>query len=132
LLDAVSVFVIMFTNRCSFRHLVGCLIAFLSLVSYVSTQPISLASNGLSITLNEIPYYVSPYAAGNVTVNLTVLSKSASVNGFYPITVVQDVISSSELPGLVKNFTLSDDVFQTAFAQGMAGSFLTRIEFPSC
>ena len=120
----------MFTNQCSFHHLVVCLIAFLGLVSYVSTQPISLASNGLSITLNEIPYYVSPYTAGNVTVNLTALSKSASVNGFYPITVVRDVISSSELPGLVKNFTLSDDVFQTAFAQGMAGLFLTRIEFP--
>lgn len=132
LLDAVSVFVIMFTNQCSLHHSVVCLIVFLSLVSYLSTQPISLASNGLSIALNEIPYHISPHAAGSVTVNLTALSKSASVNGFYPITVVQDVISSSGLPGLVKNFTLSDDVFQTAFAQGMAGLFLTRIEFPSC
>jgi hypothetical protein len=98
----------------------ACLIAVLSFVSYVSAQSISLASNGLSITLNGIPYYVSPYAAGNVTVNLTAFSKSASVNGFYPITVVQDAISSNELPGLMKNFTSSDDVFQTAFAQGMS------------
>jgi hypothetical protein len=122
----------MFTIQCSLTHLMTCLIAFLSLVPYVSTQPISLASNGLSITLNQIPYYVSPYAAGNVTVNLTALSKSVSVNGFYPITVVKDAISSNELPGLVKNFTSSDDVFQTAFAQGMPKLFLTRIEFPSC
>jgi hypothetical protein len=110
----------------------ACLIAFLSLLSYVSAQSISLASNGLSITLNGIPYYISPYAAGNVTVNLTALSKSVSINGFYPITVVQDAISSSELPGLMRNFTSFDDVFQTAFAQGMLKLFLTHIEFPSC
>jgi hypothetical protein len=121
----------MAANQCFLRCLMACLAAFLSHVPYVSTQSISLTSNGLSVTLNDIPYFVSPYVAGNVTVNVTALSKSTSVNGFYPITVVQDAISSSELPGLVKNFTSSDDVFQTAFTQGMPRFFLSCIEFLS-
>lgn len=95
------------------------LFVFYYLFSYVSTQSISLISNGLSVTLNGVPYYVSPYAAVRVTANAIALSKSTSVNGYYPITVVQATVSSSELPGLLKNFSSSDDVFQTAFTQGM-------------
>jgi hypothetical protein len=118
-LGTISSLLVMCTNQCFLHRLVACLFAFLSLVSYVSTQSITLASNGLSLTLSDIPYYVSPYAAGNITVNANALSKSASVNGFYPVTIVQGTVSSNELPDLVTNFTSSDDVFQTAFTQGM-------------
>lgn len=111
-------------NQCFFHRAVACLLGLLDIVSYVSSQSVSIASNGLSLTLDGIPYYVSPYAAGNVTVSATALSKSASVNGFYPITIVQETIASSELPDLVKNFTSSDDVFQAAFTQGMPETLL--------
>jgi hypothetical protein len=107
------------TNQCFPLRWAACLFAFLSLVSYVSSQSITLTSNGLSLTLNGIPYYVSPYAAGKITVNVTALSTSASVNGLYPVTIVQATVSSNELPALVKNFSSSDDVFQAAFTQGM-------------
>ena len=120
------------TNHRFLHCLVACLFALFNLVSYVSSQSISLVSNGLSVTLNEIPYYVSPYTAGNVTVEVAALSKFASVNGLYPITIVQDTVTSSELPTLMKNFTSSDDVFQTAFTQGMPNFWFTRICFLSC
>jgi hypothetical protein len=108
------------------------LFIFYCFFSYLSTQSTSLISNGLSVTLNGVPYYVSPYAAGRVTVNAIALSKSTSVNGIYPITVVQATVSSSELPGLLKNFSSSDDVFQTAFTQGMPKVLpkSPRIPFP--
>jgi hypothetical protein len=112
----------MLTNHYFLHRLMACLFIFLNLFSYVLTQNISLSSNGLSVTLNGIPYYVSPYAAGRITVNAHALTKSASINGFYPITIVQATVSRSDLPGLIKNFTLSDDVFQTAFTQGMLSS----------
>ena len=112
------------TNQCSLERFAAFLFALANVFSYVTSQSVSIASNGLSVTVNGIPYFVSPYVAGNITVNVTALSESASVNGFYPITIVQETVTSSELPGLVKNFTAADDVFQTAFTQGMPNDSL--------
>lgn len=120
-------FFMMPTNYNLLRNLVARLFVLHCIVSYVSTQRISLISNGLSVTLNGVSYYVSPYAAGHVSVNAIALSKSTSVHGFHPITIVQATVSSSELPGLLKNFSSSDDVFQTAFTQGMQKSFLNHL-----
>jgi hypothetical protein len=86
------------TSYDSLCDLVARLFVFHCIFSYVSTQSVSLISNGLSVTLNGISYYVSPYAAGHVSVNAIALCKSTSVNGFHPITIVQATVSSSELP----------------------------------
>ena len=93
------------------------LVLLLASLCAVTAEGLSLSSAGLTVVLNDISYYVSPYAVGNVIVNSSALAGSASVNGFYPITVLADSVSSSELGSLVQNFTAADDVFQEAFLQ---------------
>jgi hypothetical protein len=83
-----------------------------------------LISTGFSVTFNDVYYYISPYAVGNVSVEPTVLSTASAVHGFYPVTVIQEDIGVNGISSVVKNFTSSDDVFQEAFLQGKFISLL--------
>lgn len=88
-------------------------VAALGLLGAVSAQ---LVSTGLSVTLDHIDYFVSPYSAGNVTVSAAFLKDVPSVNGFYPVTVVQEETAEvSSLPSLFSTWTDVDDVFTPAF-----------------
>lgn len=88
-------------------------VATLGLLGAVSAQ---LVSTGLSVTLDHIDYFVSPYPAGNVTVSAAFLKDVPSVNGFYPVTVVQgETAEVSSLPSLFSTWTDVDDVFTPAF-----------------
>ena len=78
-----------------------------------------LTSTGLSVSFNGVDYYISPYTAGNITVNATALSAANSMYGFYPVTVIQQDITVQDIPGVVSNFTSSDDVFQEGFLQAV-------------
>ena len=70
-----------------------------------------LISTGFSVTFNDVYYYVSPYAVGNVSLDPTVLSTASAVHGFYPVTVIQEDIGVSGISSVVENFTSTDDVF---------------------
>lgn len=98
----------------------------LGLITILSYLPhLALAtftSKGFSVAVNDVDYFVSPYVAGKVSFNvslLTLSSASSSVLGFYPVTIVQEKIGVEELPDLVKNYTSKDDVFQEEFLIGM-------------
>jgi hypothetical protein len=76
-------------------------------------------------------YYISPYAAGKTSVDTKALSGLASINGFYPITVLPSTVTPSQLRTLIEGFIASDDVFQTAFLQGKLAALIIHIrEFP--
>ncbi|PYH47320.1 glutamyl-tRNA(Gln) amidotransferase, subunit A [Aspergillus saccharolyticus JOP 1030-1] len=75
-----------------------------------------LVSTGMSVTLQDIDYFISPYASGNVTVPSAWLSHVPSVNGFAPVTVVQeDTTELSTLSPLFSTWSTKDDVFTDAF-----------------
>jgi hypothetical protein len=75
-----------------------------------------LASTGFSVTFNDIYYFVSPHSSGNITVDESVLSSTEDVHGFYPVTIVQQAISASDLDATVQNFLQSDDVYSELFS----------------
>lgn len=112
----------MSTNQCFMRRFIYSLALSFLYAFHILAQSISLSSTGLTVLLNDIPYYVSPYSVGNITFNSTALSGCVSINGFYPVTVLKDTVSSNDLSALFQNFTSTDDVFQAAFVQGKSGS----------
>ena len=85
----------------------------------VVLQPVvgQLLSSGLSLTFNAVEYYISPFSPGNVSFDATLLANSPSVFGLSPVTVVQEEITTAELPALVSTWIEQDDVFQEAFLQ---------------
>ncbi len=84
---------------------------------FVATAAAAVVATGLSFSLNDVYYYVSPYAAGNVSFNAAALSQVPSVFGFKPVSVVRDAVSASNLSALFASWTSLDDVFQPDFAQ---------------
>ncbi|KAJ6437054.1 peptidyl-prolyl cis-trans isomerase-like 4 [Purpureocillium lavendulum] len=78
-----------------------------------------LVSTGLSVTLNGVDYFMSPYSSGNVTISPTAFSTVSSVYGFKPVSVVQDSMAVTNLSTLFDSWLSADDVFQSAFAQAV-------------
>lgn len=74
-----------------------------------------LESTGISVKLNDVDYYISPFSAVNVTVGLVQLKDVPSVFGFKPVTVVGTPTVKSDLAALFKNWTSTDDVFNHGF-----------------
>ncbi|KAI6351943.1 hypothetical protein MCOR25_009659 [Pyricularia grisea] len=74
-----------------------------------------LESTGISVKLNDVDYYISPFSAVNVTVGLDQLKDVPSVFGFKPVTVVGTPTVKSDLAALFKNWTSTDDVFNHGF-----------------
>ena len=90
-----------------------------SLFSLLVSAQVQLTSTGLTVSLNDIHYFVSPYSVGNVSVDGTYLSSAASIHGFYPVTVIQQDVTIQGIPAIIQNFTNTDDVFQSAFLQAI-------------
>jgi hypothetical protein len=86
-----------------------------------SSASADLASTGLSVTFNDVNYFISPYSAGKLAdpSTATTLSKVKGVFGFKPVTVVQGAVARSDLTALFANWTTIDDVFQPAFSQAV-------------
>lgn len=74
-----------------------------------------LTGFGLSVVLNDINYFISPFTAGYVATGSASLSSVDSIYGFAPVTVVQQTIAQEDLVALFSNWTTSDDVFQDGF-----------------
>lgn len=82
-------------------------------LSVVSAQ---LTGTGVSVLLNDINYFISPFTAGTISVEPSALSSINTTYGFAPVTVVQDAIDEASLPELFANWTSTDDVFQDGFS----------------
>lgn len=88
----------------------------LSTLSYAITN---LLSTGLTVQLNDVSYYVSPHAQGNVSIQPQLLQNASSLYGFVPISVLTSNVSPTELHGIFSSWATTDDVFQPAFLQAI-------------
>ncbi|KAK0655616.1 amidase signature domain-containing protein [Cercophora newfieldiana] len=97
----------------------------LSLVSSLSLASAKLAATGLTVTLNDVYYYISPFSSGKVDVPCGSLSAVPKVFGFKPVAIVnQGDVAQEDVSDLFAKWATIDDVFQPAFADGvfLAGS----------
>jgi hypothetical protein len=92
-----------------------------AVLTAASSSSAQLVASGVSVTLNDVYYFVSPYSAGSLPASSTSLSltKVPSVFGFQPVTVVQGPVVRSDLSALFANWTAIDDVYQSAFSQAV-------------
>jgi hypothetical protein len=81
---------------------------------------VSLSSSGSSVSLDDIPYFISPYSSGKLSLDGLDVSSCVSVGGLYPITILIDVITEGDFSSLVESFEGEDDVFQHGFLQSMS------------
>jgi hypothetical protein len=79
----------------------------------------SLLSSGSSVNLDGIPYFISPYSSGKLSLEEVNVSGSLSVGGLYPITLLNNATAMSDFTALIESFVAEDDVFQTGFLQSM-------------
>jgi len=76
-----------------------------------------LLSTGLTITLNHIPYYISPHTAANLSLTVGIQPNITDALGFIPVTVLPREVSFVKLPNLFKDWAIADDVFQVSFTE---------------
>lgn len=88
----------------------------LCLIARVTTASLALSSTGLSVILDTVYYFVSPFPSGQLDVPRGSLSRVPDVVGFRPVTVVQDRVSSHDISRLLTNWTTIDDVYRPAFS----------------
>lgn len=84
----------------------------LSNIASVSAQ---LTGNGLSVILDDINYFISPFITGYIASSSLDSSTIGTIYGFAPITVVQEAATTENLADLFSNWSTSDDVFQSGF-----------------
>lgn len=80
-----------------------------------------LTSNGMTVTLNDIPYYIPASPIATIECDSKRLGASISVAGLVPLTVIQTsslTFSQNDFDATVAKYMASDDVFQTGFLQG--------------
>jgi hypothetical protein len=101
------------------------------ILSISFANAVSVSYYGQSVSLNDIPYFVSPYSSGHLSLDGVSFSSSMSVDGLYPVTVLDSLVDTSDVSLLVESFTAQDDVFQPAFMQSTSIKSDPRVYFPS-
>lgn len=94
-------------------------LAIVSIIATLSTAAAQLVSTGLSVSLNDVYYFVSPFPSGKVDVSRESLRSVPEVFGLKPVTVVRDAVAWSDLAELFSNWTAIDDVYQAAFSEAI-------------
>ena len=92
---------------------------FLGSISSGFVHAVTLSPSGSSVSLNGIPYFISPYSSGKLSLHGVDVSVCASVGGLYPVTLLRDVTIKSNFSFLMEKFMDEDDVFQVGFLQSM-------------
>ena len=110
---------------CSFWTV--CLLWVVLSISFIDA--VSLSYSGQSVTLNDIPYFISPYSLGHLSLDGVSVSGCVSAGGLYPITALDSSVDTSDISALVESFTAQDDVFQPAFMQSTLTK--SKAEVPS-
>ncbi|MBE3043825.1 hypothetical protein IMZ48_14870 [Candidatus Bathyarchaeota archaeon] len=85
------------------------------LLGAIASAAGQLVSTGMSVKLDGVDLFVSPYPAGNVSIPDKGLNSVVSVNGFLPVTVVQEAVATEDLPPLFEKWAAKDDVFTQSF-----------------
>lgn len=107
---------------------VSLLCLFLGRISSGFVHAVTLSPSGSSVSLDGIPYFISPYSSGKLSLHDVDFSACASVGGLYPVTLLPDVTAGSNFSVLMEKFMAEDDVFQVGFLQSMFG----KITHQSC
>jgi len=83
-----------------------------------------LVATGFSVKLDNVHYYISPFALAKAHPPCPGFASAPTVLGFQPVTVIHKNISMINLADLFSNWTQLDDVFTLAFTRGvfLAGS----------
>lgn len=97
------------------EHTVFSVVSILLSIHYV--HGVSLLSTGVTVTLNDIPYYIPPDPVTTLSTKLQQLNGVASVGGLVPMTVIDT--TGEDFSQTVSNYTTTDDVFQDGFLQGI-------------
>lgn len=113
-----------FVHSFSWTYFLFCAILPISLI-----EAVSISYSGQSVTLNDIPYFISPYSAGRLSLDGVSLAGCVSAGGLYPVMVLDSSVNASDISALVQSYTAQDDVFQPAFMQSTSNEL--KAEVPS-
>ncbi|KAJ4263392.1 hypothetical protein NW762_006211 [Fusarium torreyae] len=84
----------------------------LVLLPFAAPQVIS---TGSTLLLNNIPYYVSPHAVGNITLQSDISDAMNDASGFVPVSVLPSASQLNDLNDTFTDWIGVDDVFQSGF-----------------
>jgi hypothetical protein len=87
--------------------------------SLYATAISHLTSTGLTVTLNNVYYFISPFPRGKVDAPSSLLAGVPTVVGFKPVTVIQEPVAESDIRQLLLNWTVIDDVYQPSFSEAI-------------
>jgi hypothetical protein len=87
---------------------------FLVTLPYAASQ---IVSTGLTIYFNHIPYYLSPHTIGKISLASNFSSPIQGTFGLVPVTIFRDNVQPLDLPTIVEDWLIRDDVFQEGFLQ---------------
>ncbi|TKA76728.1 hypothetical protein B0A49_01173 [Cryomyces minteri] len=90
----------------------------------------TLSSTGITVTLNDVPYYIPPRSVGTLPANKGLIEAATSAGGLLPLTVISTpsfTYGSSDLAATVASYTASDDVFQDGFLEDVQGAFTETV-----
>jgi hypothetical protein len=76
---------------------------------------VQLAGTGVSVVLNGINYFISPFTTETFSVASSDPFPLDTIFGFAPVTIVQHAVDIASLPELFANWSSTDDVFQDGF-----------------
>ena len=98
-------------------------VTFVSLICYITVRVhAAVYPTGRTILVEDVPYYVPPKPVSQLKPGShTPLSQQSDLD-LVPFTFTSTTASNfaqNDLTSLTKNFTASDDVWQTSFLQGM-------------
>ena len=89
-----------------------------------------LISTGMTVILNDIPYYIPAAPVATIHIRPNQLNAGTSAAGLVPLTVVETTsltLTQSDLEAIIANYTASDDVFQTGFLEGTYSLYLISL-----
>jgi hypothetical protein len=87
--------------------------------SLYATTISHLTSTGLTVALNDINYFISPFPWGKVDAPSPLLAGVPTVVGFKPVTVIREPVPESDIRQLLLNWTVIDDVYQPSFSEAI-------------
>ncbi|KAF7538699.1 hypothetical protein G7054_g2743 [Neopestalotiopsis clavispora] len=87
----------------------------LPLTSLAGLAVAQIVSQGITLSLDGIDYFVSPISQGKILTGAIQSANLATAFGFAPITVVAENVQPDSLGKLFSNWTVADDVWQPGF-----------------
>ena len=99
------------------------MLALLTATTIVCKVQALLNSKGMTVTLNDIPYYVPASPIAIINCDSKYLGAATSLAGLVPLTVIQTsslTFSQRDFAATIANYMANDDVFQPGFLKGIS------------